>query len=166
MFQRGNSLTGNKFSFFFETIMMRPAQRVMTELIVDFFLGKCLLVLIHFVWISTYPPSVFLPNCFDRLHMALLYPFPLTLLSVNYIIQLLINTREVNKMILYGTIANANIYLSQTMYMSSELLPECFTLYGPAYFFLLIGIVMSFIEGRLFVSYWRDYTTNSIFSVG
>ena len=137
----------------------------MAELLVDFFLGKCLLILVHFGWIYFYPPSEFLPVCFDRTHVVLLFPFPVTVLALNFMIQVLINTKDVYKMILYGTIANTNIYLSQTIYMSSELLSECFSLRGAAYFFLLIGMMMTLIEGRLFMIHWRDHTTNSIFSV-
>lgn len=128
----------------------------LAELVASFFLGKVLLIVTHFVWIWFYPPlgEYF---CWDRQHRIFLFALPITVLALNLLVQVIIySVQQSKKMIVYGSLANVNFYLSQTLYMSTHLLPHCFSLHYVPLLFTLIGLVPYFLESRQFILILRD----------
>lgn len=120
------------------------------ELFTHFIFGKLLLVVIHFAWILVYPPNEDY-ECWDQQHWTLLLLWPTCALILSALVQLIVYSMEQSqKMILYGFSANAMLYLSQTLHMSTRFLPECFSLNFLSFLFGVIGVVLFFLESRQF----------------
>ena len=133
----------------------------LAELVTSFFLGKALLIVTHFAWIWFYPSSAE-HLCWDKLHWVMLFHWPLSALALTLLAQIIIYSVEQSKrMIIYGTFANINLFISQTLYMSSNLLPDCFSLQYAHFVALLMGIVLLFLEARQFILLTKELRESS-----